>query len=56
MSTGFLFPGQGSQTSDMLNDVPDDYFIRLEQATGYQLKKATNIESDTVYIQLAMLV
>lgn len=56
MSTGFLFPGQGSQTSDMLHDVPDDYFIRLEQATGYQLKKATNIESDTVYIQLAMLV
>ena len=31
------------------------YLIRLEQVTGYQLiEKATNIESDTVYIQLAM--
>jgi malonate decarboxylase epsilon subunit len=56
MSTGFLFPGQGSQTREMLQHIPDDYFTRLEQATGYQLQKDGDMKNDTVYIQLALLV
>lgn len=55
MSTGFLYPGQGSQTSEMLQDIPMSYFDSLEKVTGYRLKDATDIEQDTVYIQLALL-
>ncbi|WP_430612580.1 ACP S-malonyltransferase [Enterococcus sp. DIV0876] len=56
MSTGFLYPGQGSQTVTMLQDVPAVYFRQLEAATGYQLQDAQAHQEDTVYIQLALLV
>ncbi len=57
MSTGFLYPGQGSQTSKMLEDVPASYFHRLEQATGFDLHPVSgDLKQDTVSIQLALLV
>ena len=37
MSTGFLFPGQGSQKLGMLADIPEMYMERLENVTGYRL-------------------
>ncbi|KPG71756.1 ACP S-malonyltransferase [Enterococcus sp. RIT-PI-f] len=56
MGTGFLYPGQGSQTQEMLRDIPQVYFERLAQATGYQLKEnPAAMAQDTVYIQLALL-
>ena len=36
MSTGFLFPGQGSQKLGMLADIPEMYMERLENVTGYR--------------------
>ena len=57
MSTGFVYPGQGSQTSKMLEDVPASYFHRLEQATGFDLHPVSgDLKQDTVSIQLALLV
>lgn len=45
MSTGFLYPGQGSQTSKMLEDVPASYFHRLEQATGFDLHPVSGVSN-----------
>ncbi len=37
MSTGFLFPGQGSQKLGMLADIPEMYMERFEYVMGYRL-------------------
>lgn len=53
MSTGFLFPGQGSQKLGMLADIPEMYMERLENVTGYRLVDKEENYQDTVFIQLA---
>ncbi|EPH97705.1 malonate decarboxylase, epsilon subunit family protein [Enterococcus faecalis 13-SD-W-01] len=55
MSTGFLFPGQGSQKPGMLADVPISYIDRVENVTGYRLIDDEKNYQDTVFIQLALL-
>lgn len=55
MSTGFLFPGQGSQKLGMLADIPEMYMERLENVTGYRLVDKEENYQDTVFIQLALL-
>lgn len=55
MSTGFLFPGQGSQKLGMLSDVPIEYLDRVENVTGYRLIDNEQMLQDTVFIQLALL-
>lgn len=56
MSTGFLFPGQGSQRLGMLADVPLSYRERCQKATGYLLVETPENYQDTVFIQLALLI
>ncbi len=55
MSTGFLFPGQGSQTLGMLKDVPTEYIDSIENVTGFRLVDEEASYQDTVFIQLALL-
>lgn len=55
MSTGFLFPGQGSQTLGMLKDVPTEYIDRIENVTGFRLVDEEASYQDTIFIQLALL-
>ena len=52
MSTGFLFPGQGSQKLGMLADIPEMYMERLENVTGYRLvdkEENYQIDDETSY-------
>ena len=55
MSTGFLFPGQGSQTLGMLKDVPTEYIDSIENVTGFRLLDEEASYQDTIFIQLALL-
>lgn len=55
MSTGFLFPGQGSQRLEMLKNVPKSYLKTVHDITGFDMKETEESYQDTVFIQLALL-
>jgi malonate decarboxylase epsilon subunit len=56
MSNGFLFPGQGSQKLNMLQDVPQSYLDKCEALTGISLIETEARYRDTVFIQLALII
>ncbi|MFK4567934.1 acyltransferase domain-containing protein [Enterococcus sp. UD-01] len=56
MSNGFLFPGQGSQKLNMLQDVPQSYLDKCEAVTGISLIETEDCYRDTVFIQLALII
>jgi malonate decarboxylase epsilon subunit len=55
MSNGFLFPGQGSQKLNMLQEVPQRYLDKCEAVTGISLIETEACYRDTVFIQLALI-
>ncbi|EOL45487.1 malonate decarboxylase subunit epsilon [Enterococcus phoeniculicola] len=56
MSSGFLFPGQGSQSLGLLADVPKFYIDKCKEVTGILLEETPSSYEDTVFIQLALVV
>ncbi|MTD41994.1 acyltransferase domain-containing protein [Erwinia sp. CPCC 100877] len=56
MSNGFLFPGQGSQKLNMLQDIPQSYLDKCEAVTGISLIETEASYQDTVFIQLALII
>ena len=56
MSSGFLFPGQGSQAFGMLQEVPPAYLDKCQEVTGVLLAETSTSYEDTVFIQLALVV
>lgn len=55
IKTLWIFPGQGSQRSGMLKDVPEDLLMKVKNLTGIELKDNDEAYQDSIQIQLGIL-